>query len=58
MAQPEICKVPRFLELEYREEQKLNKVVIIENLIDKVVNYKVLCSLISRLNLIDLSCTW
>ena len=42
MAQPEICRVPKFLELEFREEQKLNKMITIENLIDKVVTYKVL----------------
>ena len=41
MTQLEICKVPRFLELEFREEQKLNKTIVIENLIDKVVSYKV-----------------
>ena len=41
MNQTELCKIPKYIEFEYRNEQQMHCTVEISNLVDKVVSYKV-----------------
>lgn len=40
-AQTELCRVPKFINFEYHQGQQLNTTILIDNLTDKVVDYKV-----------------
>ena len=40
-AQPQLCRVPKFVNFEYHQGQQLNTTILIDNLLDKVVDFKV-----------------
>lgn len=41
MASQEFCRVPKFIDYQYHEGQKLTSIVTVHNLLNKVVSYKV-----------------
>lgn len=46
--QPELCRVPKFINFEYHQGQQLNTTLVIDNLLDKVVEFKVQSARICR----------
>lgn len=41
MSKAEICKVPDTLKFQFQEDQEMHSSIVMENLMDKVVKYKV-----------------